>query len=184
MNLIRLALIFFLAGCATAQNRKIAQDTNTKYYYGEVSMSSSDGKTPYGKTVSLIKRTINPAKEIITEMVLQPPRNPQQKTKDIYTTLTRLGTSNVFSVTDDEHTFQGQMTFEGDEWNWNRWTYEIKLLDGSRLKGTGLHDAIGIKTQKTFYKPDGTASVLLKEDLNSINSEEYETRHKQMMGNP
>lgn len=184
MKFYQLGLICILAGCATSLNRNVAQDVNTKYYYGEVSLSSADGKIPYGKSVSLIKRTVDPAKEVITEVVLQPPRNTQQKPKDINTTLTRIGSSNVFSATDDEHTFDGKLTFAGTDWNWENWTYDIKLLDGSKLNGSGLMDSIGIKTQKTFYKPDGTASVLLKEDLKSINSDEYELRHKQIMGNP
>jgi hypothetical protein len=56
-------------------------------------------------------------------------------------------------------------------------------LDGSKLTGTGLIDSEGIKTQKIFYKPDGIASVLLKENLKIISSKEYEIQHKKIFGN-
>lgn len=183
MKLYYFSLFFILAACATLPDRKIAQVQDVEYYYGDVNLSSADGKISYGKFSSLVKRIIDPANKTITEIVLQPPRNPQQQPKDINTKLTQIGNSNVFQAVDDGHTFEGKMTFEGSEWKWNQWSYEIELLDGSTLKGTGLIDSEGIKTQKMFYKPDGTASVLLKEDLKSIDSTKYKAHHDQIIGN-
>ncbi|MBI4924292.1 MAG: hypothetical protein HY843_00075 [Bdellovibrio sp.] len=58
------------------------------YYYGYVNVFSPDGSKPLGKTVSLVKRIINQKEKRIIEAVLQPSRNPNQKPKDIVTTLT------------------------------------------------------------------------------------------------
>lgn len=181
MRFVYLAIIFLFSGCTTMLNSNKPTDTNTKYYYGEVLISSPDGKTPYGKSVSLIKRTVDPANSIITEIVLQPARDPKQKPKDINTVLKREGSTNVFSTADDAKTFSGKLTFTGAEWSWNNWTYDIKLADGSKLDGKGVHSEAGIKTEKTFYKPDGVASILIKEDVKYISSDEYNSRHKQMM---
>lgn len=182
MRFMYLTIIFLFSACTTMVNSNKPTSANTKYYYGDVMISSADGKTPYGKSVSLIKRTVDPAQDMITEIVLQPPRDPKQKPKDINTVLKRVGSTNVFSTSDDANTFNGKLIFTGTEWSWNSWTYDIKLADGSKLNGKGLHDAVGIKTEKTFYKPDGGASLLIREDLKSISSDEYDSRHKQMMG--
>lgn len=179
-----LLLVLIFSGCATSLKTQALPAANTQYYYGEVIISSPDGKIPYGKSVSLIKRTVDPANNTISEIVLQPPRDPKQKPKDINTTLKRIESSNVFFASDDEKTFEGKLTFTGSEWSWNNWTYDIKLADGSKLDGVGVLDSAGIKTQKTFYKPDGKASILIKEDVKSISSAEYDAQHKKMMGSP
>lgn len=181
---IYLFLVLVLSGCATSLKPQALPEATTKFYFGEVIMSSPDGKIPYGKSVSLIKRTVDPANNTISEIVLQPPRDPKQKPKDINTILKRVESSNVFSAADDEKKFEGKLTFTGSEWSWNNWTYDIKLADGSKLDGVGVLDASGIKTQKTFYKPDGKASILIKEDVKLISSAEYDAQHKKMMGSP
>jgi hypothetical protein len=183
MKLLLLTLSFFILSCASKPIASVPQEANTKYYFGEVLISSPDGKTAYGKSVSLIKRVVDPSQQTISEIVLQPSRDPKQKPKDINTTLKRAGNSNTFLATDDEKKFEGKLTFTGDEWSWNNWTYDIKLADGSKLTGIGVMDLAGIKTEKTFFKPDGKASILIKEDVRVINSEEYAAKHKQIMGN-
>lgn len=183
MKLLFLILTFVFVSCANTPSTPVSQQANTKYYFGEVFISSPDGKTPYGKSVSLIKRIVDPSQQTISEIVLQPSRDPKQKPKDINTTLKRAGNSNIFLATDDEKKFEGKLTFAGAEWDWNNWTYDIKLADGSKLTGIGVMDLAGIKTEKTFFKSDGKASILIKEDVKVINSDEYEAKHKQIMGN-
>jgi hypothetical protein len=154
----------------------------TQFFFGDVVMTSPDGKVPYGKTVSLVKRQVNPSAKTITETILQAPRDPRQKPKDIVTTLTWVKDSNEFAVRDADGTFAGSMTFAGADWSWNQWTYDITLTDGSRLTGSGSLDSGGIKTEKTLLDPSGKPAVHLQEDLRSIPSEEYQLRHKQLMG--
>jgi hypothetical protein len=172
--------LFFVAVMLMSLNAFSSEAlTNTKYYYGDINISSADGKIPYGKTVSLIKRIIEPDKKMITEIVLQPPRG-QEAPHDIKTTLTRLESSNVFSAVDDGRTFEGTLSFEGKEWAWNKWVYDIKLKDGSKLQGEGALDESGIKTRKMFFNPSGQATLLI-EDVKAITSDEYDSRHKRMM---
>lgn len=185
MKIYQMALFFmFLAGCATTSHQKVTQDNNVKYYYGEINKSSGDGKNSYGKSFSLVKRTIDAGKGIITEIALQPPRDPKKKMKDIHTILTRVGNTNEFTVTDLESTFSGKIIFEGtEEWNWHQWKYDIKLESGRKLGGKGSVSPDGIKTEKIIYRKSGKPFIQLKEELKPITAEEYEQKHKQLTAN-
>lgn len=180
MKVFFLFCTLIISACSSLPKRSPIQESNVEYYYGDVIFFSPDEKTIYGKSVSLVKRIIDPSNNTITEIVEQPPRDRKQQPINIRTVLTRLGNLNIFSAIDDGHTFSGSLSFSGSEWNWDKWTYEIKMSDGSKLDGIGFIDAAGLKTQKTFYKPDGKASVKLKENLNTINSAEYDIRHKEI----
>jgi len=83
---------------------------------------------------------------------------------------------------DGDNTFEGKLSFRGDDWNWNAWVYDIKLKDGSQLKVSGRMDEEGIKTQKTLLKVDGAAFLMFKENLQFIDTHEYDVRRKQIVG--
>lgn len=181
MRSLNSVLFSAFVACSTLAYAGQMASLDAKYYFGDVAIRSPDGKTSYGKTVSLVKRVIDPDKNQIIEFVLQPPRLPQQKPKEIKTTLTRLANSSEFSAEDDDRTFTGKMNFSGTEWSWDRWTYEIELKNGSRLTGSGTIDSSGLKTEKIFVQPDGTTSVLIKEDLKAIEQREYDRHRAEMI---
>lgn len=153
----------------------------TAYYFGDVAFFSPDGNKPAGKTVSLVKRIIKHGGRQIVEIVLQPARDPRQKPKEIVTTMRQVADTKVFQAADREHTFAGSLTFKDD--SFDRWTYDIRLKDGSRIIGEGALDAEGIKTNKTFSSPQGAPIILIKEDLRSITASEYRKHRRELLGN-
>lgn len=166
-------------GCA-APARK-ADAPATTHYYGSVKISSPDGKTPFGESVSLVRREIRPADGKILESVLQPPRKPGDKPREFLATLTRVGNTNEFMAGDAEHSFSGKQVFEGKDWDLPRWSYQIRLASGGRIAGSGALDAQGIKTRKTIYGADEKPSMLMEEDLRPISPSDYARRRAEML---
>jgi len=170
-----LFLIAMTAACGCSSS------VGTAYYYGQVDFYSSDGKTPFGKTASLIKRDIRPSDNQIIEAVIQPPRHPDEKPKEHIVTMTRVLGTNEFFGTDPERSFEGRQIFEGQGWSLPRWVYDIRLKDGGKLVGKGSLDTEGIKTTKTFFNPQGVPTVLMEEDLRAITMDEYAKRRQEML---
>ena len=163
-----IVVMFFMAATATCC---FAQQLSVQisYYYGEVKTTSADGKIPYGPVKhSLVRRIIDRQNKAIIEIV-------NQDGKDFNTKLSQVGNSNVFSAEDlSSKSFTGKITFAGDDWAWNAWTYDISMSDGTgRIIGDGHLTADAIQTKKYFVAPDENRKVLITEDLRKITSEEY-----------
>lgn len=149
------------------------------FYYGEVQMTAPDGRA-IGKTVSLAKRSILPSQGRIVESVIQPGRRPGEPAREIVTTMSRVGGSTTFTAQDSDQSFSGTLIFEGAEWSWEKWRYDILLKDGSKLQGEGRLDQSGVHTSKKLLTPQG--SVKLEEHLLPISETEYLTRRRALLG--
>lgn len=162
-----------LSACSTSKNITNNAILNTHYYYGEVKITSPDGKIPYGAVKhSLVKRTIDEKGKTIIEYV-------NQDGKMFNTKLTQTDKINVFTATDDAKSFSGTITFAGEDWKWNNWTYDIEMADGSgKILGDGKLSASGLETTKKFVLPNGKQQVLITENLKEITKEEYEKLKK------
>ena len=184
MRSLAFVAIALACGCAGQPSQRasaVPPSGSTSYYYGSVEFFSPDGKTPFGKTVSLIKREINPLENKIVEAVIQPPRNQSDKSKEFIATMTRVSDTNEFLGTDPEHSFTGTQVFQGQGWSLPLWSYDIRLKDGGRITGTGSLDSEGIKTNKLFASAAGAPTVLMKEDLRAITSSEYAKRRQELL---
>ncbi len=184
MRNFAIVVIALTCGCAGQSSQRVSTVPaagSTAYYYGSVEFFSPDGKTPFGKTVSLIRREIKPLESKIVEAVIQPPRKPSDKPKEFIATMTRVSDTNEFLGTDSENSFTGKLVFEGKGWSLPRWSYDIYLKDGSRITGTGALDSEGIKTEKLFASAAGPPTVLMKENLRAISSSEYVKRRQEML---
>ena len=83
--------------------------------------------------------------------------------------------SAIFKASDKTDSFSGELSFDGEEWNWDRWTYNIAMSDGSgTITGAGTLDERGITTEKQFSSPDGVVRVVIKESLGRISEAEFE----------
>lgn len=153
--------------------------TSTGYFYGEMTYYSADGNQAMGTTMSLVERTVNPEENIITELVFQPSNQPGGEVRRFTTYLKREDKTNVFNTSDLAGSFSGKVTFEGKEWAWDKWTYDIQV-SGGRLTGTGALSAAGIVTEKNFMKKDGTVVQKIRENLKTITKKQYQKRLKEM----
>lgn len=152
-----------------------------RYYYGEVKYSSPDGKIPYGQTISLVKRTVNPEEYSIVEDVIQPARTPGGAASEFITHIVRTDSASlVFNASDEGKTFSGTLTFSANDWQKNSWIYSIQLCSGGKIEGTGTLSDQGIQTRKTFFNQNEAPTTLIVEDLASISSDRYEEIRKSM----
>lgn len=168
MKLTIIALMSLFSSLAVA-----ASAETVSYYFGKVTLSSADGKTPYGNTYSLVKRTISPQNNTIVEAVMQPPQVEGLPADEFITSLTRKGNSLDFDVSGQDKSFGGTITFSGEEWNWDGWTYSIAFPNGGTIQGEGRLTAYGIQTRKILTSPEAPAMQIL-EDLAPITQEKYE----------
>lgn len=174
-NLITIStiLLMFMACQTTGQLSKIGtQQTSIKFYYGEVKTTSPDGTIPYGPVkYSLVKRTIDPSNKMIIELV-------KQGDKVFNTVLSQTDSKQIFNVIDDNKSFSGIITFDGKEWEWNKWTYDIAMTDKSgKIIGNGELKQNLILTRKVFVAADGTEKVLITESLKEISEVEYNSKN-------
>jgi hypothetical protein len=181
-------LVGFLtvSGCASEPDKKEAaiessMESTTSYFYGNTAIKSGDGKTLRGTSVSLVKRVVDPAANLITETVVQPPRDPKTPPREIVATLKRRPGTNIFDATDSENTFKGKVTYSGDVWKWNAWTYDIDLKDGNRVQGKGTLDGAGIHTKKSLSNKMEIVTVQIMEDLMTIDEATYNQRRSEIL---
>ena len=145
----------------------VPRKDEVRYYVGTYATMSPDGKQPYGPPVPVVgKRTLKKAEGIILEVLDLP-------TKHFEVTLTRTK-NNTFQGTDKGKTWTGTIVYAGDDWQWNSWTYDIRLSDGSgTLKGKGSLHAGKMETDKTFFDPTGAPKALILERLQTATAAEY-----------
>lgn len=163
-----------LAACAGAVTLKAAG--GTAYYYGQASFFSPDGRLPYGKTDSAVKREVLDGGARIIETVTQPAASPGMRPKESVTELKRRKKTLVYDASDAKGTFSGTVAFKGPELK--SWTYNIKLAKGGAIKGSGEVSEEGIKTEKQIS--GGGRPMLVKEDLKKVSEQVYTLRVNEM----
>ena len=125
-----------LSACAGAVALKAAG--GTAYYYGQVSFLSPDGKLPYNKTDSVVKRETLDGGARIIETVTQPGSGHGMRPKEFVTELKRRKKTLVYDASDAGGAFTGTLTYKDPELK--TWTYNIKLKDGEAWL-VGVHIA-------------------------------------------
>lgn len=163
-----------LSACAGAVTLKAAG--GTAYYYGQVSFLSPDGKLPYNKTDSAVKREVLDGGARIIETVTQPGSGHSMRPREFITELKRRKKTLVYDATDAGGTFTGTLTYKDP--GLKTWTYNIKLKDGGTIKGSGKLSPEGIQTEKQLS--GGSRPMLVKEDLKTVSEREYKMRVDEM----
>lgn len=193
MNALRWSPAALLLACAgsstnvhTSTHTTVVEPTTVEHrelvvtcYEGTTTVTSPDGATPYGAPAPVVvRRTVSPSEGTISEHVVSPGEEHP-------TTLTRVDDSNVFQATDDGNTFSGTLTFEGPEWEWTSWTYDISMTDGSgALRGTGRLEGNVMENEKIFAGPEGDPQARITEHLEQLDHETCETRLREVLAMP
>jgi hypothetical protein len=139
------------------------------WYVGTSTTTSPDGSRPYGppKTVA-VRRTLDPEHGTIDEYVVHPGR-------ELPTKLVRLAGASTFEASDAARSFTGKLAFTGAEWDWDAWTYEITMTDGSgSLRGDGKRTPRTIDTSKVFLGPDGAPKARIVDHLERVDERVFE----------
>ena len=163
-----------LSACAGTVVLKAAG--GTAYYYGQVSFFSPDGKLPYNKTDSAVKREVLDGGDRIVETVTQPGSGHSMRPKEFITGLKRRKKTLVYDASDAGGTFTGTVTYKDP--GLKAWAYDIKLKAGGAIKGSGKLSPEGITTEKQLS--GGSRPMLVKEDLKTVPEREYKMRVDEM----
>ncbi len=155
-----------LSACAGTVALKVPDGTS--YYLGESAFFSPDGRLPYGKTDSAVKREILAGGARIIETVTQPGAGPGVPPKTMVTELKRRGKKLVYDASDAGGTFSGTLTYK--DAGLTGWTYDLRLKNGGAIKGKGSVSAGGLKTEKQLT---GGRPMLVKDELKPVSEEKY-----------
>ncbi len=183
---LALACIFLASSCGAPHRTKPLTSTpqtettpapSTSYFYGEVRLLSADGTKLYQQHHTLIKRALHPAKGTIEEEVYWDDK-PNQISHHP-TVLTQTDNPHIFSIQDPENAYGGTVTYQGSLWKWDRWTYDIRFLDGSgTIRGNGaLTQNGGFRTHKEFVLPNGDLQIQIQESVSPISAQKFSTLH-------
>lgn len=173
MEPFKLSLVLIasaMAACAGTIVLKAADGVS--YYYGSVSFLSPDGRLPYRKTETVVRREIMENGDRILETVSQPSYSPSMKPEITVTELRRRGKTLVYDASDRGRTFSGTVTFRDTALM--SWTYEIKMQDGSAVTGKGELTKERLLTEKQLTGVK--RPMMIRDDLKSVSEGVYRMR--------
>ncbi|HBE87783.1 MAG TPA: hypothetical protein DDW67_01385 [Elusimicrobia bacterium] len=139
------------------------------YYHGDTRFFSPDGRLPYGGSDSALKREIVDGGGMIIETFTQPGVSPGMPPEERTTTLTRIGRSLSYSVSEYGSPLRGTVVFSGR--GLDKWTYDLVLENGGYLTGTGRIKNGSLVTEKKLDQPG--RPMLVREDLKRVSREIY-----------
>jgi hypothetical protein len=64
----------------------------------------------------------------------------------------------------------------------DRWTYDIRIVDGSTVTGHGTLDSSGIRTRKELRTAAGALTLRFDERLDPVDAERCEREHLRLLG--
>ena len=98
------------------------------------------------------------------------------------TTLHREGDTNVFTATDDAHSFSGTVTMAGAGWNITGWSYDLAMADGSgTITGNATLSAAGLGTEKLFVAADGAPKARIVDAATPVTQAEYDAKLAELL---
>jgi hypothetical protein len=155
------------SGCAGPSFIKGAG--GVEHYHGSTRFFSPDGRLPYGGSDSALKREIVEGGGMIIETFTQPGVSPGMPPEERITTLTRIGRSLSYSVSEYGSALNGTVTFSGR--GLDKWTYDLALEGGGYLTGAGAIKGGVLTTEKKLDQPG--RPMLVRDELKKVSRESY-----------
>jgi hypothetical protein len=124
----------------------------TEYYFGQVQFLGPNGKTPYGKSVSLVKREVLPAEGKIVETITEPLNDPDARYEERVIVFTQRGQSSSFDASEVGGGLTGEMNFTGDDWAWEQATFSFNRVTGEEVTGTVVFNPTEMEISKQFSR--------------------------------
>lgn len=147
-----------------------------EHYHGRTRFFSPDGRLPYGSSESALKREIIEGGGMIIETYTQPGVSPGMPLEERVTTLTRIGRSLAYSVSEYGGALDGTVVFSGR--GLDKWTYDLVPEGGGYLTGTGEITNGALVTKKRLDQP--ARPMLVRDELERVSREEYYRRVEDM----
>ena len=153
----------------------------TAYYKGAVTVHLADGRAvPGGATY--VKRTLDPSKSTITELVVQAASRPGEKPREFVVTMKVEGAR--FTMTERSKSFTGDGELVGTPWAWSAWTSRSVLPDGNTVESHDTLVSTGLQTEKKVKNAQGEVSVTLNEDFAAIAKGAFEKARTDILNPP
>lgn len=174
MNLVLSAVLFIFSQLS------FAATDHVYYYVGKVHYTDIAGSSHVPSDEEFIlKKELLPSRSIFVETATMHDRNGIMS--DLTTTVQVKGNSVVAVSSDGSVTGVGRV--EGPEWDF---TYlEINFVvpaTGTRIKNINYITSNTLIARKEISNSLGKPNMLWEADMNIISEEEYQIRHKQMIG--
>lgn len=147
-----------------------------EYYSGSTRFFSPDGRLPYGGSDSAVKREIVDGGGMIIETFTQPGVSPGMSPEEHITTLTRIGRSLAYSVSEYGSSLSGTVTFSGR--GLDKWTYDLTLEGGGHITGTGEIKGDALITEKNLTRTG--RPMLIRDELKRVSRKIYHLRVEEM----
>ena len=147
-------------------------------YYGP-SESFLPGGQKVGVTSVLLKRTLEPAKNTITEQVVTIDPRPDVLAREYVLTMQVSGAR--FTLTDSHKTVSGAGQLVGEAWKWQAWRSKAKLPDGGTLETAFAVVPQGLRVIKKFFGADGHLRLTYNEMLKPVPESECKERYDKAM---
>jgi hypothetical protein len=157
-----------------------AQATTT-FYKGAVTVHLADGRSFPG-AVTYVKRTVEPAKGIITELVIQASSRKGEKPREFVVTMKVNGAH--FTMTERSQSFSGDGDLVGPAWAWTEWTSRSVMPDGNLVESHDTLVGTGLQTEKKLKDAQGQVQVTLNEDFAAIAKAAFEKARTDILNPP
>lgn len=146
-----------------------------EYYHGRTRFASPDGRLPYGGSDSALKREIVEGGGMIIETFTQPGISPGMPPEERVTTLTRIGRSLSYSVSEYGGAVSGTVTFS--DRGLDKWRYDLTVGGEGYLTGYGEIKGDALLTEKKLEQPG--RPMLVRDELKKVSRKHY---HLQVEG--
>jgi hypothetical protein len=146
---------------SAAPSGAASSKTQTNYYGGIRTTSSADGTKFLEATDALIKRVLDPENATITDSLLDEGRL-------VEVILRQTDEPGVIAVEPEDSSYSGTLTFSPDAWNATRWTYDLRMNDGSTIVGTGTDNGEALLIEQHLVDAGGNRQTKIVERLPQI----------------
>jgi len=169
-QLKKLYFLILVAGFFTLSMSAHATEVRHEYYVGMQTLESA--VEPFSSLVSpkaklVVQLTFDRDNGTITETVHRQPVGGDPEPFYV-NTMTQIGNSSSFSALSPS--FTGTVTYAGEDWNWDSWTYNLLSSDPSLplpITGTGEYTDYGIHLNQNLVNPF-TQEVLVAFDTHLV----------------
>jgi hypothetical protein len=148
------------------------------HYRGTSEVRSPDGKQLETMRL-LLRRTLDPTHDLITEQIAQKTSRPEEAPREYIMSLKVSGSQ--FVITEPVTGLAGGGELYGDPWQWSSWSSRAQLPDGSRLESAFVLNASGLKAEKRFFNSNGKITAMLIESYQPISPDAFERERAQLL---
>lgn len=168
-------LLTLAAACSGTAPRPAANSVS--HYFGRSVFLSPDGRLPYNKTETALKREVLEGGALVRETFTRPGAAPGVPPELVVIELRRREGSLTYEA---KGSFSGAVTFKSPRLR--DWALDLKAGAGGSMTGSGTASSSGYRVERRLL---GVARpMLIKEELKAVSAEEHDRRVREFRPRP